>query len=392
MKDKLNRYLKTLVAHGGSDLHIKAGSVPRIRLNGILKKLGKEALEPSAVTLLVKEITTAEQYLRLEENKSLDFAYILDEHSRFRVNIFHQMEGLSIAMRLIPSEIASIEALRLPDVVKSFADIPRGLVLVTGVTGSGKSTTLAAILQRINERYPKHIITLEDPIEFVYHEKMCLINQRAIGQDSNSFKDALPAALREDPDIILVGEMRDVETIDLALHAANTGHLVFSTLHTLDAKETINRVIGMFPEDEQNRIRLSLASVLAGVISQRLIPTIAGSRIAAVEVMTRTARVAELIATNRDYEIPDAIAEGREIYHSQTFDQHLYDLVEQRVISEATALQNATSPSDLKLRLQGIGQTSAKSLKNRVGKDSSEADILDAYTVKDGEGEEDLLY
>ncbi|WP_292660579.1 type IV pilus twitching motility protein PilT [Nitratifractor sp.] len=382
MKAKLNLYLKTLVAHGGSDLHIKAGTVPRIRVNGMLKKLGKEVLDPSSVQLLIKEITTAEQYIALEENKSLDFAYILDEKSRFRANIFRQMEGYSLVMRLIPVEIPSIEKLALPKVVKDFADIPRGLVLVTGVTGSGKSTTLAAILDRINENYYKHIITLEDPVEFVHPEKKCLINQRAIGQDSNSFNEALPAALREDPDIILVGEMRDVETIDLALHAANTGHLVFSTLHTLDAKETVNRIIGTFPEDEQNRVRLALASVLAGVISQRLVPTLDGKRRAAVEVMLRTARIAELIADNRDFEIPDAIAEGREIYGSQTFDQHLYELVVDGIISEKTAMENATSPSDLKLQLQGIGKASSKKLKNGAAQEEKD---LDAYSFKDDE-------
>ena len=385
MRDRLNRYLKTLVAHGGSDLHIKAGTVPRIRINGVLKKPGKEVMDPDSVRTLVEEITTAEQYAQLEREKSLDFAYVLNERSRFRVNIFHQMEGLSIVMRLIPTEIPTIDELNLPQVIKKFADIPRGLVLVTGVTGSGKSTTLAAILDRINERYSKHIITLEDPIEFVHREKKCLINQRAIGQDSNSFRDALPAALREDPDIILVGEMRDVETIDLALHAANTGHLVFSTLHTLDAKETINRVIGMFPEAEQNRIRLSLASVLAGVVSQRLVATTKGGRTAAVEVMVNTARISELIAENQDFEIPDAIAEGRDIYGSQTFDQHLYDLVEAGVITEAIAMENATSPSDLKLRLQGIGQASAKNSKEEAGKGMSTMDNLDAYAFKDDE-------
>ncbi|HFC03934.1 MAG TPA: PilT/PilU family type 4a pilus ATPase, partial [Nitratifractor salsuginis] len=284
----------------------------------------------------------------------------------------------------IPVEIPGFEELRLPEVLKTFADKGRGLVLVTGVTGSGKSTTLAAILNRINERYNKHIITLEDPIEFVHRDKKCLINQRAIGQDSNSFRDALPAALREDPDIILVGEMRDVETIDLALHAANTGHLVFSTLHTLDAKETINRVIGMFPEDEQNRVRLSLASVLAGVVSQRLVPTLDGGRIAAVEVMVQTSRIAELIAENRDFEIPDAIAEGRDIYKSQTFDQHLYDLVLGGIISEETALEFSTSPSDLKLRLEGIGRGTAKDLAKQAEEPQSTED-LDAYDFKEDE-------
>jgi len=382
MKDKLNTYLKTLVAHGGSDLHIKAGAIPRARISGVLRKLGSEVLPPEKVKLLVREITTAEQYLQLQEHKSLDMAYILDERSRFRVNIFHQMDGFSIVMRLIPAEIPGFDELRLPEVLKSFADKPRGLVLVTGVTGSGKSTTLAAILNRINETYHKHIITLEDPIEFVHRDKKCLINQRAIGQDSNSFRDALPAALREDPDIILVGEMRDVETVDLALHAANTGHLVFSTLHTLDAKETINRVIGMFPEEEQNRVRQSLASILAGVVSQRLVPTLDGGRIAAVEVMVQTSRIAELIAENRDFEIPDAIAEGRDIYKSQTFDQHLYDLVVEGIIAEETALEYSSSPSDLKLRLEGIGRGTAKDL-GQQDKDSWKTVDLDAYDFKE---------
>ncbi len=384
MKEQLNKYLKTLVAHRGSDLHIKAGAVPRVRVNGVLRMLGNETLDPEAVKTLVREITTAEQYVQLKERKSLDMAYILDDKNRFRVNIFYQMNGLSIVMRLIPVEIPGFEELRLPEVLKTFADKGRGLVLVTGVTGSGKSTTLAAILNRINERYNKHIITLEDPIEFVHRDKKCLINQRAIGQDSNSFRDALPAALREDPDIILVGEMRDVETIDLALHAANTGHLVFSTLHTLDAKETINRVIGMFPEDEQNRVRLSLASVLAGVVSQRLVPTLDGGRIAAVEVMVQTSRIAELIAENRDFEIPDAIAEGRDIYKSQTFDQHLYDLVLGGIISEETALEFSTSPSDLKLRLEGIGRGTAKDLAKQAEEPQSTED-LDAYDFKEDE-------
>jgi len=384
MRDKLDIYLKTLVANKGSDLHVKAGSIVRVRINGVLKKLGNEVLSPESVKLLIKEILTAEQYMQLKEAKSIDFAYVLDEESRFRVNVFYQMEGLSAVFRLIPSHIPSFEELRLPDVIQKFTEIPRGLVLVTGVTGSGKSTTLAAILDRINETKYKHIITLEDPIEFVHHDKKCLINQRAIGQDSNSFTDALPAALREDPDIILVGEMRDTETVDLALHAANTGHLVFSTLHTLDAKETINRVIGMFPEEEQNRVRLSLASVIGGIISQRLVPTTNGGRTAAVEVLVKTARIEELIAENRDFEIPDAIAEGKEIYHSQTFDQHLYELVESGRISVDVAMENATSPSDLRLQLEGIGRRTSK--KSPYGMEEEGVPSLDeAYMFKDDE-------
>jgi len=383
MKEKLNLFLKMLIKKGGSDLHIKAGATVRIRINGELVPVTKEKIPASWVEKLVREITDEERYQKLKKNKSLDMAYVLDKKSRFRVNIFYQMRGLSIVMRVIPTEIPDIDKLGLPQVIKNFADIPRGLVLVTGVTGSGKSTTLASILDRINHKYYKHIITLEDPIEFVHEDDKCLINQRSIGDDSNSFGDALPAALREDPDIILVGEMRDVETIDLALHAANTGHLVFSTLHTLDAKETINRVIGMFPEEEQNRIRLALSSVLAGVISQRLVPTVDNKRVAAVEVMIHTARIAELIAENRDFEIPDAIAEGKEIYGSQTFDQHLFELATAGRITQEKALEFSSSPSDLKLRFEGIGRggSAGSSASAPVNEDGEIT--LDAYDFKE---------
>jgi len=227
---------------------------------------------------------------------------------------------------------------------------------VTGVTGSGKSTTLAAMINEVNETKKKHIITIEDPIEFVHKDKEALLSQRSIGQDSLSFSNALKASLREDPDIILVGEMRDLETIEIALHAANTGHLVFSTLHTLDAKETINRIIGMFPKEEQNRIRTTLASVLEGVVCQRLIKTLDGKRAAAIEILKRTARIEELILQNRDFEILDTIEEGKEIYGSQSFDQALLDLYYEGRISRDAVLENATNPSDMKLKLQGIGK------------------------------------
>jgi twitching motility protein PilT len=229
----------------------------------------------------------------------------------------------------------------------------RGLILVTGVTGSGKSTTLAAMLDHINSTKKKHIITVEDPIEFVHPDKESLISQRGVGQDTLSFSNALKGALREDPDIILVGEMRDLETIEIALHAANTGHLVFSTLHTLDAKETINRIIGMFPKEEQNRIRITLAAVLSGVICQRLVKTVDGKRAAALEVMIQTPRIVDLIAQNRDNELLDSIEDGREIYGSQSFDQALLKLYCEKRISKDVVLENATSASDMKLKLDG---------------------------------------
>ena len=380
MEKRLKLYLNSLVANNGSDLHLKSGSHVRVRVYGVLKKLGNDILSSEQVDQLAQEITSKMQYEKLLSERSLDFTYVLDATNRFRVNIFYQMDGLSAVFRIIPVKIPTLEELELPEVIGTFAEIPRGLVLVTGVTGSGKSTTLAALINKINMTKPEHIITLEDPIEFVHRDNKALINQRSVGEDTKTFGDALRAALREDPDIILVGEIRDLETIDLALHAANTGHLVFSTLHTLDAKETINRVIGMFAKEEQNRVRGALASVLAGVISQRLAPTIDGKRVAVIEVLVRTSRVAEMIAEGRDVEIPDAIEEGKEIYGSQTFDQHLLDLIDQQKISEEIALEYASNPSDLKLKLQGIGR-------GGTGKARLEdATQLDAFDLMEEEG------
>jgi len=359
MEEKLKKYLQSMVDNEGSDLHLQAGSIPRVRIHGELRVLGKTVLSNSDLKKLVREISTDEQWQTLLEEKNLDFTYVMGDY-RFRINYFHQMNGYSAVFRVIPVKIATIHELNLPNVINDFVDMHRGLVLVTGVTGSGKSTTLAAIINAINEKYKKHIITVEDPVEFIHKNKNSLINQRGIGPDANSFSDALRGALREDPDIILVGEMRDLETIDIALHAANTGHLVFSTLHTLDAKETIDRVIGMFPTNEQNRIRKSLASVLEGVISQRLVPTIEGGRAAGIEVLKRTSRIEQLISEGRDFEIPDTIADGKEIYGTQTFDQALLDLYHLGRISEETTLNYATNQSDMKLRIQGIGGGTVK--------------------------------
>jgi len=377
MEEKLKLYLRSLIANEGSDLHIKSGSHIRARVHGVLKVMGKEILSAEDIDRLAQEITTEKHYQKLNENGSVDFSYIPNKESRFRVNIFNQMDGLSIVFRMIPTHIPTVEELGLPEVIGSFADIPRGLVLVTGVTGSGKSTTLAAILNKINKQYYKHIITLEDPIEFVHKDIKCLVNQRSLGTDFHDFKEALPAALREDPDVILVGEMRDAATIELALHAANTGHLVFSTLHTLDAKETINRIVGTFPKEEQNRIRLSLSSVLSGIVSQRLIPNKNGGRAVAAEVMIQTSRIRELIAENRDFEILDAIEEGHDIYHSQSFDQHLLHMVDKRMITEEVALEYASRPSDLKLKLEGVGRGGAKKAIQEI-----EEGTMDAFDFK----------
>ncbi|MDQ7047850.1 MAG: PilT/PilU family type 4a pilus ATPase [Sulfurovum sp.] len=356
MEKYLQMYLKSMLKNSGSDLHLKSTAVPRVRIHGVLKAMGKDVVTATMMENIAKEILTPDQYTKLVADKQLDFSYVIGTEGRFRANFFYQMQGLSSVMRVIPVDILPLEKLKLPPVVDTFADISRGLVLVTGVTGSGKSTTLAAIIDRINSTQQKHIITVEDPVEFVHPDKKCLINQRGVGEDTHSFADALKAALREDPDIILVGEMRDMETIDIALHAANTGHLVFSTLHTLDAKETIDRIIGTFPAEEQPRIRTSLASVIEGILSQRLIPTIDGGRVAGIEILKKTARIEQLIMEDRDAEIPDALAEGKEIYGTQTFDQALLDIFDQKKITREMALEYATNPSDMKLKMAGVGK------------------------------------
>jgi twitching motility protein PilT len=353
---KIRGYLRRMVDAGGSDLHVKANGVVRARVNGEVIPLSGEIFSKEDALTFAKELLRT-RFHELVEKKELDLVYPFDEQTRFRINIFFQMEGISAVFRLIPVKILTIDELKLPSIVHSFAQMERGLVLVTGVTGSGKSTTLASIINEINWNKRKHIITIEDPIEFVHKDRKCIVNQRSVGQDTHGFGSALRAALREDPDIILVGEMRDMETIEIALHAADTGHLVFSTLHTLDAKETINRIVSVFPSVEQNRVRMTLSSVIKGVISQRLIPTVDGKRAAALEILVRTARIEQLIAENRDVEIPDTMAEGKDLYGSQTFDQGILDLYLTGRISREEAFNYATSPSDLKLKMEGLGET-----------------------------------
>jgi len=376
MEKKLQFYLKNLIHNGGSDLHLKSGSIIRLRVNGDLLKLGDKQISHDELDTIAKAILTPEQYKTLTTTKELDATYVLDKDNRFRLNFFYQMDGLSAVLRIIPVKILTLEELKLPSIITDLSNLHRGLILVTGVTGSGKSTTLAAMLNHINSTRKKHIITVEDPIEFVHPDKQSLVSQRGVGQDTLSFANALKGALREDPDIILIGEMRDLETIEIALHAANTGHLVFSTLHTLDAKETINRVIGMFPTEEQNRIRMTLASVLEGVVSQRLVKTIDGKRAAAIEVMKLTPRISELIEQNRDYEILDTIEEGKEIYGSQSFDQALLELYRADKITEETVYEHATNPSDMKLKLQGIGS------EDNEEKSSSDNKMVDIFDLK----------
>ncbi len=350
---KVREHLKKMIKVGGSDLHIKANSVICARIDGNIVQFSGGILSKEDAFTFAQELLRG-RFSEFIEKKELDLVYSYDENNRFRVNIFFQMDGVSAVFRVIPVKIPALDDLQLPDVIKTFAQKERGLVLITGGTGSGKSTTLAALINEINVTKKKHIITIEDPIEFVHKDRGCIVNQRSVGQDTRTFETALRAALREDPDIILVGEIRDKETMNLALHAADTGHLVFSTMHTIDAKETVNRIIAQFPTEEQNRVRLSVASVLHGVISQRLVPTIDGGRRAAVEILVQTPRIEKLIMENRDYEIRDTIEAGKEHYKSQSFDQSLLDLYNNGIISKEQAMKNATSASDLELKISGL--------------------------------------
>ena len=350
MTKRLKIYLAKLVEKRGSDLHIKSNAPVRGRVAGDIVEISSDTLSKEDTLILAKELLRG-RFKELVEKKSIDFTFKLNDYYNFRANLFFQMDGISCVFRTIPTKIPTIKSLRLPSVVYNFCSLNRGLVLVTGPTGSGKTTTLASIINEINLKRHKHIITIEDPIEFVFKDHNCIVNQRAIGQDALNFSDALRASLREDPDIILVGELRDMETIETAIYAAETGHLVLSTLHTMDTRETIGRLINMFPGNEQNRVKLSLASVLQGVLSQRLVKRVDGGRVAAVEVLIKNARIESLILENRESEIPDALKEGKGTYKTQTFDQALLDLYKNGTISKKEAILNATNRNDLKLQI-----------------------------------------
>jgi twitching motility protein PilT len=370
----LKSYLNKLVELGGSDLHLKALGRPYARVHGEMNAISDDVLGRDEMMTLAKEMLRS-RFTEFVQQKEIDLTFRLSDEYRFRVNMFFQKDGVGMVFRTIPVKIMTVEDLKLPESVKGFKDAQRGLILVTGVTGSGKSTTLAAIIDLINSNRKKHIITIEDPIEFIHKDKLSVINQRSIGEDTLSFSNALRSALREDPDVILVGEMRDLETVEIALHAAETGHLVLSTLHTADTKETINRIVGMFPTNEQNRIRGALSSVLHGVLSQRLVRTKDGKRRAAVEILLKTPRIADMIRENRDGEIKDALAEGKEVYGTQTFDQALLDLYYDGVISEDEAVRNATSPDNLKLVIHGVTGVGEKARGNKLDSEKEETQI-----------------
>ena len=371
-RERLNKYLEFLIQNGGSDLHIKSGAVIRGRIHGELVKFSKTPFLKEDAMTLAKELLIT-RFPELIEKKSVDFTYKLNEDYRFRVNIFFQIDGISAVFRTIPVKIPEIDDLGLPPSIKDICDTAmRGVVLLTGPTGSGKTTTIASMINRINRQRTSHVVTIEDPVEFVFKDDKCIINQRAIGEDCNNFADSLRAALREDPDVIFVGEMRDLETIETALHAAETGHLVFSTVHTIDAKETVNRIIAMFEQAEQERIRMTLASVLEAVISQRLARTIEGKRVAVVEILRKNTRIKDMILDARDDEIPDAIADGRNTYGMQTFDQHLLDLYRDGIITREEALDKASKRNDLDLQIKNVDLAKKRDLAAESGESAEE--------------------
>src|SRR5947207_6029617 len=353
----INDLLKIAAERRASDLHIKVGSHPVIRVDGELVPLVelKRLMQEDTIAMAFS-IMSSRQKEKFKNNYEIDIAYSVPGLGRFRCNIFQQRGTVGMVLRVIPVKILSIRELMLPQVLERIADERRGLILCTGTTGSGKSTTLAAMIDYINAHRTEHIMTVEDPIEFLHRDKKSIVNQREIEVDTKSFSQALRAALRQDPDVILVGEMRDYETIETALLAAETGHLVFSTLHTLDATETVNRIISVFPPHHQKQIRIQLAQVLKSVISLRLVPRADGiGRVPAAEVLISTAYIRECIENKEKTKyIREQIALGTSQYGMQTFDQSLYQLFKSGLITLDEALKRATNPDEFRLKIQGV--------------------------------------
>ncbi|HKQ62006.1 MAG TPA: type IV pilus twitching motility protein PilT [Candidatus Polarisedimenticolaceae bacterium] len=356
----INDLLKLSTERGASDLHLKVGSFPVIRVNGrLLPMTDQKRLMQEDSIAMAFSIMSARQKQKFKDHFEIDMAYSVPGLGRFRCNVFQQRGTVGLVLRVIPVRIATVHELNLPVVLEQIAQEQRGLILVTGTTGSGKSTSLAAMIDYVNTTRTEHIMTIEDPIEFLHRDKKSLINQREVEVDTKSFSYALRSALRQDPDVILVGEMRDYETIETAINAAETGHLVLSTLHTVDATETINRIISVFPPHQQKQIRLQLAAVLKAVISMRLVPRKDGKgRVPAVEVLRSTPYIRDCVENKEKTKlIQSAIAAGTSQYGMQTFDQSLYGLLKGNFISYEEALRQASNPDEFKLRVAGIQST-----------------------------------
>ncbi len=357
----MEKIIKAAVDRGASDLHIKAGDVFRARINGKLVPLTKQRLTPEQTkAIALRLIASEEDRARIEKIRDYDCSWGMPGIGRFRVNILRQRSSFMIVMRVIPFDVPTFDTLKLPAVLGQVAAAERGMILVTGVTGSGKSSTMAAIINHINQNQQRHILTLENPIEFLHRDINCSVTQREIGTDTDDFRMGLRAALRQDPDVVLIGEMRDAETIDTAMKAAETGHLLVSTLHTPDAVTTVSRIVSMFPPEEQEIARLRLAEALHAVVSQRLLPRADGQgRAAALEVMLCTGTARDMIKDkDRTPELHDYIKESREQYGMQTFDQHLMDLVSDGLVTYETAVTASSNPADFELQMRTLRRRS----------------------------------
>ena len=382
---KLNDILRPAVTGEASDIHLKAGLPPLFRIDGALVPLKSKRLTGEQLERMLAAIMTPAQKAHFDKFHEVDLAYSIAGVGRFRVNAFKQRGTIGIVFRVIPFGVRTLRQLELPKILERVALEPRGLILVTGTTGSGKSTTLAAMIDYINTHKTCHIMTIEDPIEFLIRDKRSIINQREIGVDTTGFARALRAALRQDPDVILVGEMRDYETIETAMTAAETGHLVMSTLHTIDAAETITRIVSAFPPHQQVQVRLQLSSIISGIVSQRLVPRADGKgRVPAVEIMVSTARIRECIADpERNKEIPEAIAKGFTTYGMQTFDQSLMSLLKRGLVKYEDCLRYVSNPDDFALRFKGISATSDGTWEDfEKSSDESEVDITGDPSLK----------
>jgi len=348
MPPTLNQLLKTMVEQGGSDLHVTTNSPPQVRVDGVLKPLNLPPMTPTETKQLAYSILTDNQKHRLEEDLELDFSFGIKGLARFRANVFHQRGAIAGAFRTIPYEIRSFRELGLPPIVEKICEKPRGLVLVTGPTGSGKSTTLAAMLDKVNRERAEHIVTIEDPVEYLHSHKKCIVNQRELHADTHSFSNALRSCLRQDPDVVLIGEMRDFETVESALRIAETGHLTFATLHTNSAAQTINRIVDIFPAHQQSQIRVQLSFVLEGILCQSLLPRATGKgRALAMEILVPNAAIRNLIREDKVHQIYGMMQTGQAKYGMQTFNQSLASLYFKRMITLQTALARSSYPDEL---------------------------------------------